>query len=107
MESPEKPIFDSREDAHVPFEAHGSEALEAELKEAAAGEHHNSNLFDLDETLHGGEKTDLANGKRIDNSTDHGLDNLTVHDDIPSDTKDDEDDAAARWLRENDPKLKN
>jgi hypothetical protein len=106
MESPEKPIFDSREDDHIHFEDHGSEALKAEIKETAAGEHHFSNLYDQDEDR-AGAKVDELDGKPIDNSTDHGLNNLTVHDDIPSEKKDDEDDAAARWLRENDPKLKN
>lgn len=105
MESLDRPIFDSRDDAHVPFEAHGSEALKDELQEAASAEHHNSNLFDQDEDR-SGEKIDLATGKKIDNSTDHGLDNLSVHHDVPVREQEDEDDAAARWLRENDPDLK-
>lgn len=101
----DRPIFDSRDDDHVPFNAHGSEALKDELKETSAGEHHFSNLFDQDEDR-AGEKTDLATGRPIDNSTDHGIDQLSVHHDIPAEVKDDEDDAAARWLRENDPNHK-
>jgi hypothetical protein len=105
MESPsDKPIFDSREDAHTPFDAEGSEALEAELNETKAGEHHNSNLFDQDEDR-AGEKVDLATGTPIDNSTDHGLGGLTIHQ-TPHVESDDKNDAAAKWLRENDPEKK-
>lgn len=101
MESPEKPIFDSRDDDHSIFKAHGSEALEAERKETDAGEHHNSNLFDQNEDR-AGEKIDLATGRPIDNSTDHGLEHLSVHDDLPH-LKDDEDkdSPGEKWLREN------
>ncbi len=105
MESPQgdRPIFGSREEV-TPFRPEGSEVLEAELAETRAGEHHFSNLFDQDEDR-AGEKTDLATGQPIDNSTDLGLEHLTIHD-LPPHSDDDSDDEAARWLRANDPNYK-
>jgi|GEM_PF-6845115 len=106
MESPERPIFDSREEGNTPFETDkDAEALSDELKEAKAGEHHNSNLFDQNEDR-AGEKTDLATGKPIDNSTDLGFEHLTIREGNPEESETEENDAAAQWLRENDPEKK-
>src|SRR4051812_33279833 len=99
----EEPIFDARERSHHIFKAKGAPHLQDELKETNAAEHHVSNLFDENETRFGGDRIDLATGKPIDNASSDPLDGLKVHDFAPIEEDDDE---AARWLRENDPDLK-
>lgn len=67
---------------------------------------HSMDLFDLDETTDG-EKTDLATGKPINNSTDSGLTGISVRritkqkgEDLLGDIDDGMDnDPAAVWLR--------
>ena len=69
---------------------------------------HYSTLHDQNEDG-AGEKVDPSTGKKIDNSTDFGLEGLTI---IKPDEEEaeaeaeEEDDAAAEWLRKNDPKFK-
>jgi len=54
-----------------------------------------------------GEKVDPSTGKKIDNSTDFGLEGLTIiKPDEEEAEAEEEDDAAAEWLRKNDPKFK-
>ncbi len=86
--------------------------LGIEQEELASLTMHTSNLFDEDEDF-AGQKVDEGTGERIDNSTARieDLDRLDVLDgDVlqkPSDyDKAIEEDEAAKWLAEHDPKLK-
>lgn len=65
---------------------------------------HDADLYDQDEDG-SGEKVDLVTGKPIDNSTQTGLEDLRVVNDT-HDKDEHRNDAAAKWLRENDPDLK-
>jgi hypothetical protein len=70
---------------------------------------HSENFFDQNEDA-SGETVDLATGKKIDNSTDLGLDGLSILSEIDLDVEDDPvdtggDEEAKRWLRENADKL--
>ena len=100
----DEPVFDARERRHRIFKAEGAPHLHDELKETNAAEHHVSNLFDENETRFGGDRIDLATGKPIDNASSNTLDGLEVHDVLTP--LEEEDDEAAKWLRENDPNLK-
>lgn len=100
-----EPIFDARKEEHEIkiFEAPTPEVT-AELDAVHDATHHDHNLYDQDESR-SGERTDLATGRQIDNSTYTGLENLSVRDN--HDTEDDmAGDAADRWLKEAEKKLK-
>jgi len=98
-------IRDFRSETSAPGGRPGDESKEDGL--------HNDNLHDEDETRAGGERTDLATGENIDNSTFTELDGLTITD---SPERPDKglaelrravagDAAASRWLREHGDKL--
>ena len=72
--------------------------------------HHDTDLYDLDESLIGGEKTDLATGVTINNSGEAGAPVTHQLIDIDAGPRKDalpplkeKRDAAALWLEQNDP----
>lgn len=100
MESIDKPIFDSRNEDHHIVEP-GVAARRDDQHEVQTGELHNETLYDQNEDG-AGEKINLATGKNFDNSTYTGMENLSIIDSSRHDESEEED-AAAKWLRENDP----
>lgn len=98
------------------FEGGGNKHTERVAEEARNDEHHNSDLFDQDEDG-AGEKVDLATGKKIDNSTYTGKEDLRdiTDEELTADTKEADLDELAKlisgnaeaeqWLKENRHKL--
>jgi hypothetical protein len=102
MESFDRPVFDRHDNSHHIAD---SSAPKDDAHEAAAGLLHSETLFDQNEDA-AGESVNLATGRPIDNSTHTGMEDLRVVDSNHITSDESEDDAAARWLRENDPNLK-
>lgn len=84
----------------------GETRLVEEERESKEGHLHADNLFDENEDF-AGEKVDLATGKPIDNSTatSEHIDGIVTRkaDQAPIGKVVEAEDAAERWLRENDP----
>ena len=78
------------------------EARRQELHEINDRDMHFSNLHDEDADQ-SGETVDLATGKKYDNSTETGLEGLNKVDESELVTDEIVEDAAEKWLKENDP----
>lgn len=79
-----------------------SEHERQQLHEITDRDMHFSNLHDQDEDQ-SGEKIDLATGKPYNNSSETGHEKLSELTEDELDKIEDDEDAATKWLRENDP----
>lgn len=98
----DRPIFDSGKERHHLVEDDHKGIPEGDKGEAMSGALHTETLYDQDEDA-AGNKYNAATGKPFNNSKYTGLEGLREVSADALDNTDDEDDAAAKWLRANDP----